>query len=159
MWIISFLPSYVTHLLVLCSLAGIVVTSVPIVWDSIPGAHAYKLLIQLVSIAILGFGLYLEGGIANDDSWKAKVADLEVKLAKAEAKSAKVNTVIVTEYVTKKQVIREKGDTITEYIDREVKTHDNSCPIPTVVISAHNAAAKNDPSLLVAPSIKLAPKK
>lgn len=135
-----------------------------------PGAQAYQLVIQLISIAALGFGLYLEGGLANEEEWKAKVKDLEVKLAAAKKESGKVNTVIVKEYIIQKQIIKEKGDTITEYIDREVKVYDKTCPIPKVVIKAHNAAAKNDTTLLTPETVvptaehntsamKLAPKK
>ena len=130
----------------------------------------YKLPIQIASVLLLGFGLFLEGGIAEKDIWKAKVAALEIKLAAAKKESSKVNTVIVKEYVDKVKVIKEKGATITEYIDREVSIYDKTCPIPGVVIKAHNAAARNDPKLLTpdsivptaehnAATIRLAPKK
>lgn len=148
MWIISFLPDFVPHLIVLLGILGIIITSVPLVWRLLPGASAYQLVIQLFSVALLGFGLYLEGGLSNEASWKAKVAALELKVAKAEAKAAQINTVIETEYVTKKQIIKQKGDTITEYIDREVIKYDTSCPIPDSVIKSHNAAASGDLSLL-----------
>lgn len=170
MWIISFLPSFVTHFIVIAAIFGLVVTSVPIIWKLIPGASSYKLAVQLLSIAILGFGLYLEGGLANEAAWQEKVTALEIKLAAAKKESAKINTVIVKEYVDKIKVIKEKGDTITEFIDREITVYDKTCPIPTVVIKAHNAAAKNDPALLTpdtvvsttehnAAVIKMVPKK
>ena len=100
--------------------------------------------------------------------YKIKVAELKDKLAKAEVAAAKINTVIVTEYVNKKQIIKQKGDTITEYIDREVTVYDRTCPIPESVIKSHNAAARGDISILVptaehnalaTPPMKLAPKK
>lgn len=168
MWIIQYLPDFVTHFIVLAGIVGILLTSIPLIWKLVPGLDAYRLLIQLVGIACLGFGLYLEGGIAMEAEYKVKVADLKVKLAAAELKASKVNTEIVTEYVTKKEIIRQKGDTITKYIDREVTIYDTFCPIPQSVIKAHNAAALNDTSLLIptdehnklaSPGLKLAPKK
>ena len=168
MWIIQYLPDFVTHFIVLAGIVGILLTSIPLIWKLVPGLDAYRLLIQLVGIACLGFGLYLEGGIAMEAEYKVKVADLKVKLAAAELKASKVNTVIVTEYVTKKQIIKQKGDTITEYIDREIVKYDKTCPIPIEVIKAHNAAALNDPILLIStdehnklasPGLKSAPKK
>lgn len=167
MWIINYLPDFVTHLIVLVGILGILITSIPLIWRLLPGLEAYRLVIQLLGVALLGFGLYLEGGLAKEAEYKVQVAELKDKLAKAELKAAKVNTVIVTEYVTKKQVIKQKGDTITEYIDREIVKYDKSCPIPTEVIRSHNAAALNDITLLIptaahntlaVPSIKLAPK-
>lgn len=168
MWIISFLPDFVPHLIVILGILGIIITSVPLVWRLLPGASAYQLVIQLISVALLGFGLYLEGGLSNEASWKAKVADLEKKVAVAQAEAASTSARVVTKVINKKQVIREKGQTITEYIDREVTVYDKTCPIPLVVIKSHNAAALNDPLQLVistevhnqlATPIKLAPKK
>ncbi len=167
MWIIQYLPDFVTHFIVLAGVIGILLTSLPLIWKLLPGFDAYRLLIQLISIACLSFGLYLEGGIAMEAEYKVKVAELKEKLKDAEIKAANANAKIVTEYVTKKQFIKQRGDTITEYIDREVVKYDKTCPIPTEVIRAHNAAALNDPILLIlteehnklATPIKLAPKK
>ena len=167
MWIIQYLPDFVTHFIVLAGVIGILLTSIPLIWKLVPGLEAYRLLIQLVGIACLGFGLYLEGGLAMEAEYKVKVAELALKLKDAEVRAANTNAKIVTEYVTKKQVIRQKGDIIREYIEREVVKYDRTCPIPTEVIRAHNAAALNDPILLIlteehnklATPIKLAPKK
>ena len=167
MWIIQYLPDFVTHFIVLAGVIGILLTSIPLIWKLVPGLEAYRLLIQLVGIACLGFGLYLEGGLAMEAEYKVKVAELALKLKDAEVRAANTNAKIVTEYVTKKQVIRQKGDIIREYIEREVVKYDRTCPIPTEVIRAHNAAALNDPIMLVlteelnklATPIKLAPKK
>jgi translation elongation factor EF-Tu-like GTPase len=93
----------------------------------------------------LAFGLYLEGGIANEEKWQARVKELEAKVATAEAKSQEVVTQVVTKYVTRTQVIKERGDTVIQYVDREVVKYDNKCEIPTIVIKAHDAAAKNQP--------------
>lgn len=168
MWIIQYLPDFVTHLIVLAGVLGILITSIPLIWRLVPGLEAYRLVLQLLGIALLCFGLYLEGGMAMEAEYKIKVAELKDKLAKAEVAAAKINTVIVTEYVNKKQIIKQKGDTITEYIDREVTVYDRTCPIPESVIKSHNAAARGDISILVptaehnalaTPPMKLAPKK
>ena len=94
--------------------------------------------------AILGNALTKTGGFVADLSeLKTKIKDLEVKLAEAEVRAANVNTEIVTQTVTKKQIIKEKGEDVIKYIDREVVKYNNTCPIPQSVIKAHNAAAQN----------------
>ena len=167
MWIIDFFPDFVAHIIVAVGIIGVLISSIPVIWNLIPGAALYKLPLQIISVLALVFGVYLEGGIAKDDWWKAKVSALEKKVSEAEAKSARVDTKIVTKLLTKKQVVKEKGDTITEYIEREVVKYDNTCQIPVEVIRSHNAAAMNDLLLLVptdahnalaVPTIKLAPK-
>jgi hypothetical protein len=166
MWIIDFFPNFVAHIIVVAGIIGLFITSIPIVWKLIPGISLYKFPIQIISVLALVFGVYLEGGIAKDDWWKAKVSALEKRVSEAEARSARVDTKIVTKLLTKKQIVKEKGDTITEYIEREVVKYDATCPIPQEVIRSHNAAAMNDLLLLIptathnklATPVKLAPK-
>lgn len=140
MWILEFLPEAVLHLLLLASIFGILAS---FVLGAIPFISQYKIPIQVLSILLLAVTLYLEGGAAEKQAWDAKIKDLETKLAKAEAKSAKVNTEIVTKILTKKQIVKEKGEEVIRYVDREVTKFDETCPIPKSVVNALNAAALN----------------
>ena len=146
MWILSYLPDFVTHIIFSLGVTG---TIVGFVLGFIPGIKPYQLSIQVISLLILSFGLYLEGGLAEQAIWQAKVKELEVKIAEGEVKSEKITTEVVTKILTKKQIIKEKGDEIVQYIDREIIKYNNTCPIPEEVIKSHNAAAKNDTSILV----------
>ena len=141
MWILSYLPDYVTHTIFVIGVLG---TIVGFVLGFIPLVNRYKLPIQIISILILSFGLFLEGGLADQAIWQLKVKEMEAKIAKAETESQKVTTEVVTKILTKKQIIKEKGNDIVKYIDREVVKYNNTCTIPEVVITAHNAAAKNE---------------
>ena len=85
MFILSILPDFVLHLILL---AGILGTVVGFVLGFIPLINKYKLPIQICSLLILSLGVYLEGGLANEQEWRLKVAEVEAKLAKAEAQSA-----------------------------------------------------------------------
>ena len=170
MWILSYLPEFVTHIIFFLGVLG---TIVGFLLGFIPGIKPYQLAIQVISILILSFGLYLEGGLAEQAIWQARVKELEVKIAEGEVKSEKVTTEVVTKILTKKQIIKEKGNDIVQFIDREVVKYNNICTIPEVVITAHNAAAKNETSTLknqievptdlhnqlANPSMLLAPKK
>ena len=144
MWIISVLPDIAIHAIFAIGILGLIAG---FVLGFVPGIKAYKLPIQIISILVFSLGLYLEGGLADNMVWQLRVKEMEAKVAKAEAASAKVNTEIVEKIVTKNQVIREKGKTVTEYVDREVVKYDTKylpgaiCEIPKEVIKAHNAAA------------------
>lgn len=141
MWILSYIPDSVTHTIFVIGVLG---TIVGFVLGFIPLVNRYKLPIQIISILILSFGLFLEGGLADQAIWQLKVKEMEAKVAKAETESQKVTTEVVTKILTKKQIIKEKGNDIVKYIDREVVKYNNTCTIPEVVITAHNAAAKNE---------------
>jgi hypothetical protein len=68
--------------------------------------------------------VYWRGGYAIEQEWRERVAEVEARVAAAEAKSAEENVKIVTKVVTKTQVIRTRGETITKYIDREIVRYD-----------------------------------
>jgi uncharacterized protein YacL len=145
-WILTLLPVWIIH-----TVLGAVVLGLLIAFfvQRIPFVKTYGYMIKIVSSILLVLGLFLQGALAYKESTALAVAELEAKLAKAEAKSAQTNTVIVEKIVKDTEVIRTKGKTITEYVDREVVKYNNVCPLPSEVIRAHNAAATMDPSKLV----------
>ena len=140
MWIINWLPEGFVHLIFL---AGILGTIAGFVLGFIPFISKYKFPIQILSLIILSLGVYLEGGLAEKHKWEMRVKEMELEVAKAEAKAAKVNVQIVEKVNTEREVIKVKGDKVTEYIDRVIKVNDNSCKIEKPTILAHNYAATN----------------
>jgi hypothetical protein len=144
MWIFEWLPDAVTHIIFLVGavgvFAGFVLTFIPFV-------KQYKLAIQIASIFIFALGVYLEGGLADNKEWTARVKELESKLAVAEEKSKTENVKIEEKIITKTQIVKQKGKDIIQYVDREVvKNNDvikyvENCPVPRAVIDIHNQAA------------------
>ena len=141
MWIINWLPEFVVHLIFL---AGVVGTIAGFVLGFIPFVSKYKLPIQIISLLLLSLGVYLEGGLAEKAKWELRVKEMEKKVAQAEARAARVNTVIVEKVVKEKEFIKVKGQKVVEYIDREVKVFDSNCTIPEVAIKAHDMSAGNE---------------
>ena len=145
MFILHFLPDFVIHLILV---AGILGTIAGFVLGFIPFIKAYQLPIQIISLLLLSFGLYIEGGLANEESWQLKVKEVEAKLAQTEVKSQEENVKIVEKIVTKTEFVRTKGQDVIKYIDREV-VKDNevikyveNCPaIPQVILKSVNDAA------------------
>ena len=76
------------------------------------------------------------------------MAEVEARVAAAEAKSEEENVKIVTKVVTKIQVVRTRGEDIVKYVDREIIKYDTKfapggqCEIPQEFIRAHNSAAE-----------------
>ena len=144
-WLLTLLPVWIIHAVLGLGVLGLLIAFFV---QRIPFIKTYGYLIKIVSSILLESGLFLQGALAYKESTALAVAKLEAKLAKAEAKSAQTNTVIVEKIVKDTEVIRTKGKTITEYVDREVVKYENKCPLPSEVIRAHNAAATMDPSKL-----------
>ncbi len=137
-WILTFVPTFVFNLALIVGVLGLVVAAVA---GRVPFIAQYKLPIQLLAFALTIVAVFFQGALAYKHSVAAEVAELKLKLQKAETKSVETNVEIVEKIVTDTQVIREKGKTITEYVDREVVKYNEVCKLPTEVINAHNMAA------------------
>jgi uncharacterized membrane protein len=145
MFILSILPEWVFHAI---TFMGVLGTVVGFVLGMIPVIKTYIIPIRIISLLLLSFGLYLEGGLADYKVWEAKVKEVEAKLAQAEVQSVKENTKIVTKVITKTQIVKTRGQDIVRYVDREVIKYDEKfakggiCEIPQEFIKAHNDAAE-----------------
>ena len=139
MWMLQFLPDFIFHRITLAGILGIVAS---FFFGFIPFVMQYKLPIQVASIAALVIGIYFEGGIANEAIWQAKVKEMEVKVAEAQAKSAAENTKLVEKIVYKDKIIKERGQDIIKYVETEIVKYNDQCVIPKEFITAINKAAE-----------------
>lgn len=142
MWIFNFIPSWLFQL---TFFLGIVIYLVATTLKVLPYSNTFK----YGSIAIIFLSTYLLGAQGNDDTWRKRSAELELKVKELEAKSAEENTKVVEKVITKKQVIMEKGKDIIQYVDREVVKNNEvikyieTCPkLPSEIVNTINKAAK-----------------
>ncbi len=143
MWILQFLPdALIIWFCNILLLIGIVLTVAGWFAHRIPFVYQYQLPFKIVGVALLVLGVYFRGGVAVEMEWRDRVHQLEEKLKLAEAESAKVNTVVETKVVTKTQVVKEKAETLIQYVDKEIIKEVNNCPIPQEAIDVHNEAAR-----------------
>ena len=152
MWILHFLPDAVIlwfcNILLLVgvalTIAGFFAHRIPLVWQ-------YQLPFKVLGIALLTLGVYFRGGYAVEETWRARVAEVEAKLKVAEAESARENVRILERVVKKTEYITRKGQDIIQYVDREIVRYDTKfapggqCEIPREFIQAHNRAAEAPP--------------
>ena len=141
MWILQFLPDWIFYGILGLGLIGYTLTYF-LRFIPIPTVYMYKTPIQLVSLAFVAFGVYMSGAISNENAWKERVAKLEKEYAESQVKSEKVNSEVITKYITKREVIRERGEDQIRYIDREITKYNEICKLPKEVIMVHNEAAK-----------------
>jgi hypothetical protein len=134
---IQFLPDWIFYVIFAIGVLGFLVT---FLLKFIP--LLYRTPIQLVSVLLIAFGVYMFGAIANEQAWKDKVAKLEKEYAELQVKSEKVNTEVVTKYIAKREIIHQKGEEQIRYIDREIVKYNEVCKLPKEIITLHNDAAK-----------------
>lgn len=126
-------------------LIGIAGTAVSIMFKLairyFPWIIPYRLLLQVVSVILLVLGVYLKGGYAVEAEWRARVAELEAKVAVAEQKSKEANTQIQTVYVDRVKVVKEKQIVIQEKLKTVEVKIDANCKVVPEAISILNEAA------------------
>jgi hypothetical protein len=168
MWLLHLLPDslilYITYAMLLVGLAGIILG---FFLGKLPFVSQYRLPIQIVSIILFCSGLYWYGGYSTEMAWRERVAEMEAKVAAAEAKSKQLNSELEAKTVERTKLIREKGRKQVEYITRlvEGKTTEivkdmsaeeraafearqkelldaiKSCPVPRIIVEEQNKAA------------------
>lgn len=145
MWVLKFVPDWIFYAILCAGLLGLIASYV---LKFIPFVYMYRTPIQVASVLAVVLGTYMSGAISNEEAWQARVKELETKLAAAEAEGAKESVKIVEKVVTKQQVIKERGEEIVKYVDREVVKFDTKflpggeCEIPKEFIKVLNEAAK-----------------
>jgi hypothetical protein len=137
-WLLNFLPDFVFHLIVLISILGLVAATF---FGFIPFVGKYALPVKIVSIVMLVIGIWFEGGISNNDAWLAKVKEMELKVAKAEAQSAETNTKLAYEINVKNKIIKENSNANSKAITRYVT---DECKLSNAAVSLHNSSSRNE---------------
>ena len=145
MWILTFLPNWIFHAILATGLLAVIASTF---FGFIPFIRTYTTPTKIVGYILVALGLFLEGGLADNAVWEARVREMEAKVAEAEVKSAKENIKIVEKVVKKTEYITRRGNDIVKYVDREIVKYDTKfapggiCEIPKEFIKAHNDAAE-----------------
>jgi hypothetical protein len=152
MWLLHLLPdAFIAWIVNIILIAGAVITVAGFFVRFVPFVTQYRIPVQIAGIVLLTTGVYFQGGYSTEIAWRERVREVEAKLALAQQQSAEVNTEIVTKIVTQTRIVRERGDNIIKYVDREVVKNQEvirfveNCPIPEIIVNTHNAAALNRP--------------
>lgn len=134
MILFKFLPNELFYLVVIGGIIGLVLL------EFLPQI-TYTKLLKIVSATLIVTGIYFIGALHENEIWQARIKELELKLATAQIASTKVNTKIETRVLTQTNTIRERGNDVIQYVDKEIIKYDTTCVIPPEFIIAHNKAA------------------
>jgi hypothetical protein len=142
-FLLSFLPdSFLLWAINLILLVGLVGTLSSYFIRFIPPLFPYAGLVKTLGIVLLVVGVYFKGGYGVEMEWRNKVAEVEAKVAAAEAKSKEVNTVIQKVYVDKVKIVTDTKIVIQKEIVEKEKIIDAECKVAPDAITILNEAAK-----------------
>lgn len=139
MWLISFLPDWVFHLLLIAGLLGIAAS---FILKFIPFIAQYKLPIQAGSVLAIVVAVWFEGGISNEAKWQARVHELEAKVAEAEKQSAITNGQIDNAANQKAAAVKQLQYQVQEKLRANSAAIDSQCQVAPSVVDLLNTAAQ-----------------
>ena len=96
MWLLHLLPdSFLIYVINGICIAGAVATILGFFLGWVPFVDRWKLPLQLLGIALLVAGVYFKGGYSTEMEWRARVAEVEKKVAVAEITAATMRGEII----------------------------------------------------------------
>jgi hypothetical protein len=140
-WVLSFIPDSIfiwVYYIMLTLGVSLYIASKLVKW--IPLMGQYKLPAELVGVVLLVVGSYLFGGYGVQQAWQARVKELEDKVAKAEAQSQQVNTVIQTKIVERVKIVEKKVEVVRTQIEKDKEIINAECKVPDIAIIDYNKA-------------------
>jgi hypothetical protein len=147
MFLLNFIPdAFLLWIVNTILIAGIIGTVVAFFFGFfvryLPWIAPYRMMLQIVALVLLIAGVYFKGGVGVEMTWRARVADMEAKVAKAEAASKNANDNIKTVYVDKVRVVKETQVVVQEKIKTVEVKIDSQCKITSDTVDILNDAAK-----------------
>jgi hypothetical protein len=139
MWILKFLPDWIFHLILVVGLLGLAAS---FVLKFVPFVTQYRQPIQWAAGILIVLGVFMEGAISNEAAWQARVKELEIKIARAEAESQKANGALINKLAQRDRDIAVKQVELKNRIQQNAQQMDAECRVPASAISIINDAAK-----------------
>lgn len=145
MWLLSIIPDSLFYWFVLSVMgigAALFVAGSLAVF--LPLVKGWGMAMRTVGALLLIGSVYLYGGYNTEMKWRAEAAKLKADMDRKVALSEKQSKQIVTKYITKTKVVKEKGDVIIKEVPKFItKDADANCVVPKSFVLLHDSAAKN----------------
>jgi hypothetical protein len=141
MWILHLIPdSFLIWVVNITCIVGLAATVGGFFLGWVPFVNRYKTPLQIIGIVLLTVGVYWKGGYSTEMEWRARVAEVEKKVAVAEAKAKEANTKVQEKIVTKIVKIQEKAAVVSENIRRNKTVINAECKLNDEAINAYNSS-------------------
>jgi NADH:ubiquinone oxidoreductase subunit 6 (subunit J) len=138
MWMLSLIPAWLWHILLGVSLVTIAATYL---LRMIPFMATNAIQLRFVAVLLLTLTVWMEGGIANEAKWQARVQELEARVAAAEKAAVEANGRIETVYVDRIEVVKEIQYVVRKDIANSASSLDANCRIIPEAVKILNQAA------------------
>ena len=142
-WIISLLPEWILATIIHGTvLLGLILTFGGGLLKLLPIINPYAAIAKQIGIVLLVIGVFFEGGLAVEKSYRARIAEMEAKIKDAEIKSAKLNEKLTVEVSKNKELIKEKVNQSAKDIEAKREAINAECKMSDDAWVLYNRAVE-----------------
>jgi len=140
MWLLQLIPSsWLEFMAVAILVAGIVLFFAGKIFKHLPFFRKYNLPMRVIGFILLLLGAYFNGGLGVELEYRERIAEMEQRIAIAEAKSQEENIKIVETIVTETKIVKQDTEETTYLIEQMKEQIDKQgCEISPQVIELYN---------------------
>jgi hypothetical protein len=140
MWVLNWLPDFVFHLMLL---VGLLALAASFVLQFIPFVSKYRIPIQVAGIVMTVVAVWYEGGIAKDAEYRARIAQMELKISRSETEAAEANTKLAEQILKENARIKALTEANKKRLKELADQLNKQCTVDQSVIDILNNAALN----------------
>ena len=144
MWFLSFLPdSFLQWFIHGLVFLGVVLSIIGFIGKNIPLISNYGLIIKSIGSIMLIVGIFFEGGLGVEMSYRARIAEMQKKVAIAEAKSKEANADIEKKVAAKVKNIKDNVNANRQKIEENRTAINADCKLSDTAWMLYNRASQN----------------
>jgi hypothetical protein len=140
LWMLTFVPDWIYKAILVL---GVFAVFAAYFLKIIPVVSAYSKGLKVTGIILIVIGVWFNGQMTADAKWRARVADLQNRIAQAEQQAAETSAQIETVYVDRVQVVRDTQYIIQGQIRESSVDLDATCQISPRAVEILNQAARD----------------
>ena len=140
-WILSLIPEWILVTLIHGTvIVGLVLTFCGGLLKFIPVINPYAAIAKQIGIVLLVIGVFFEGGLAVEQSYRARIAEMQAKIKEAEIQSVKLNEKLTVEVSKNKELIKEKVNRNAKDIEAKREAINAECKLSDDAWMLYNRA-------------------
>jgi len=142
-WILSLIPEWILVTLIHGTVVvGLVLTFCGGLLKFIPVINPYAAIAKQIGIVLLVIGVFFEGGLAVEQSYRARIAEMQAKIKEAEIQSVKLNEKLAYEVSKNKELIKEKVNRNAKDIEAKREAINAECKLSDDAWVLYNRAVE-----------------
>jgi membrane-bound ClpP family serine protease len=142
-WILSLIPEWILVTLIHGTVVvGLVLTFCGGLLKFIPVINPYAAIAKQIGIVLLVIGVFFEGGLAVEQSYRVRIAEMQAKIKEAEIQSVKLNEKLTVEVSKNKELIKEKVNKNAKDIEAKREAINAECKLSDDAWVLYNRAVE-----------------